>query len=180
MLKEIQKNKIVASYSKVLTALVQKQQREPEKMVEEIESAIHGLGDIAKNEVSPLNYSAYKKAICAVNKTRDDNTDDNEIIKFLLFVLQRRYGFLLPNILEKTKHELQNKNGITKVDVYSKTYLNDKMKDNIKQVIEAQIENAKISFKNNSNISTNSIEFVANGKICVLNLQQITNKILNG
>ena len=180
MLKEIQKNKIVASYSKVLVGLIQKQQRKPEEIVKEIKNAVLCLGDITKNEVSPLNYSAYKKAMFKINESISDDTSNDEIVNFLSFLLQRKYGFLLPNILETAKNDIQNKNGTIKVEVFSKVFLDDKIKNDIKKIIENQIENAEISFKTNPNILSNSIEFVANGKICILNLQQITNKILNG
>ena len=180
MLKETQKNKIVASYSKVLADIIHKQRKTPEEIIRDLENTVSFLGDIIKNEVSPLNYSAYKKAMSEVQKTLNSRADNDEIIKFLSFLLQRKYGFLLPNILEKITCQLQNKNGTTKIDVYSKVCLNDKIKDNVKKVINAQVENVEISFKISPHVAPNGIEFVSNGKLCVLNLQQITNRILNG
>lgn len=179
MMRMTQKNRIVASYSRVLVDFIQKCKNQ-ETTIQDIENAVSLLKDVTNSEVSPLNYSSYKGSMLEIKKYLNDSSiDNNEIINFLFVVLQRKYGFLLHDIVKVAKYELQNKKGVTEVDVYSCAPLNDKMKNEVTKMIENQISNVVISFQINPNVSRNSIEFVSNGKISVLNLQQITKKILS-
>ena len=80
-------------------------------------------------------------------------------------------GLFFNTIKEENNYldENENKNEIDTSSI---------LKTNVEDEIRKQIGNADIEYKINRNISGNRIDFVANGNICSINLQELSSKLL--
>lgn len=174
MMSVFHRNQIVSSYAKVLTDILLAS-NDFETDFNNLQQAVLKFNNVNNLNINPLVVKEYKKAI---KKSSMEAEKDNLLQQFFLTVFERRYGFLLNDIIEYTKAKLQNKLNKVKVLVYSCKELSSILKTNVEDEIRKQIGNADIEYKINRNISSNRIDFVANGNICSINLQELSGKLL--
>ena len=174
MMSVFHRNQIVSSYAKVLTDILLAS-NDFETDFNSLQQAILKFNNVNNLNVNPLVVKEYKKAI---KKSSLEAEKDSLLQQFFLTVFERRYGFLLNDIIECTKTKLQNKLNKAKVLVYSCNELSSILKTNVENEIRKQIGNTDVEYKINRNISNNRIDFVANGNICSINLQELSGKLL--
>ena len=174
MMSVFHRNQIVSSYAKVLTDILLAS-NDFETDFNNLQQAVLKFNNVNNLNINPLVVKEYKKAI---KKSSMEAEKDSLLQQFFLTVFERRYGFLLNDIIEYTKAKLQNKLNKVKVLVYSCKELSSILKTNVEDEIRKQIGNADIEYKINRNISGNRIDFVANGNICSINLQELSSKLL--
>ena len=174
MMSVFHRNQIVSSYAKVLTDILLAS-NDFETDFNNLQQAVLKFNNVNNLNINPLVVKEYKKAI---KKSSMEAEKDSLLQQFLLTIFERRYGFLLNDIIEYTKAKLQNKLNKVKVLVYSCKELSSILKTNVEDEIRKQIGNADIEYKINRNISSNRIDFVANGNICSINLQELSSKLL--
>ena len=168
------RSQIVSSYAKVLRDILLAS-NDFETDFNNLQQAVLKFNNVNDLNISPLVVKEYKKAI---KKSSLEAEKDSLLQQFFLTVFERRYGFLLNDIVEYTKAKLQNKLNKVKVLVYSCKELSSVLKINVENEIRKQIGNADVEYKINKNISDNRIDFVANGNICSINLQELSGKLL--
>ena len=176
MLTTAQKSQIVNSYAKALVGILTSSSNCNSEF-ENLQKSVNELKTVDNLIVTPDMLKDYKNIMYRISSETDKNSS---IQCFLLTVLKRRYGFLLPEIVKNAKAKLKNELNQTEFCVYSGKELPDEVKKNIQDTVNSQIGNSKIEFKINKNITDNSIDFVSNGKICSLNLQKFLKNFISG
>ena len=170
----VHRSQIISSYAKVLSDILLAS-NDFETDFNILQQAVLKFNNVNNLNINPLVVKEYKKAI---KKSSLEAEKDSLLQQFFLTVFERRYGFLLNDIVEYTKAKLQNKLNKVKVLVYSCKELSSILKTNVEDEIRKQIGNADVEYKINRNISNDRIDFVANGNICSINLQELSGKLL--
>jgi len=173
MLSASKKNKIVNSYSIVLTEILNKLFSFKEAVLT-IDGIVSKIKELSYFYVNPINIRRYNEAVKKICNELDKN---NVLEIFLQEILQRRYLFLLKEICERAKDNLQKNNNCAKLDVYSKKELPKMLEENIKNIIKEQVGEREINFNIDMNMKNESIDFVSKNNICSINLQSIANKV---
>ena len=176
MLTATQKNQIINTYAKALTDILMSSSNCNSEF-EDLQKVSNELKTVNNLIVTPDILKSYKNIICKISSETDKNSS---IQCFLLTILKRRYGFLLPEIVKSVKAKLKNELNQAEFCVYSCKELSDDVKKNIQNTINSQIGNSEIEFKINKNITDDSIDFISNGKICSLNLQKFLKNFISG
>ena len=164
-----QKGKIISSYSNVLADILKSNNYTIEDF--------HSLKDVILSidrkafEVNPFNVNKYGEFL--LNSKQSVNTTD-EVGKFIFFLLSRRYGELLIDIINVTEEKMKEKYGICNITICSNNGLEDSVKKKIEKEISSKISNKNIKFiyKIDRNISDGNIDIISNEKICSLNLDK--------
>ena len=170
----VHRSQIISAYAKVLSDILLAS-NDFETDFNILQQAVLKFNNVNNLNINPLVVKEYKKAI---KKSSLEAEKDSLLQQFFLTVFERRYGFLLNDIVEYTKAKLQNKLNKVKVLVYSCKELSSILKTNVEDEIRKQIGNADVEYKINRNISNDRIDFVANGNICSINLQELSGKLL--
>ncbi len=175
MLSATQKNSILNSYSNVLCDILNKNFDK----IEDILSSFEKINDNAffeKLATTPMNLAEYKKVISDCNKQLGKC---DELESFFMQVLNRKYGYLLRDIIllaEKKIRKFSNKKIIV---IKSCDILDEEIKEEVKKALKSQGIEAELQFKKNDFVEKGAIEFIAGSKICVLKLQDLLNKVLS-
>ena len=109
------RSQIVSSYAKVLRDILLSS-NDFETDFNNLQQAVLKFNNVNNLNVSPLIIKEYKQAI---KKSSLEAEKDSLLQQFFLTVFERRYGFLLNDIIECTKAKLQNKLNKVRVLVYS-------------------------------------------------------------
>lgn len=172
----MQKNQIVSSYAKTLVEILTSSNNCNSEF-KDLQKASNELKTVDNLIVTPDILRSYKDII---RKISSETNENSSIQCFLLTILKRRYGFLLPEIVKNAKEKLKNRLNQTEFCIYSGKELPDDVRKKIQDIINGQIENSEVEFKINKNITDDSIDFVSNGKICSLNLQKFLKNFISG
>lgn len=175
MLNSTARNKIISSYAIVLRDILNKSQDCFGDLLK-LEEAIKKLGSLSNFAVNPLIFNAYKHFLSQMEKTVEKN---NEIEHFLNEILKRRYLYLLKDIVEKTKEEIQKQNKTSRIVILSNQELNENIKEQIKNIIYKQIGEREICYKIDRRRKTGTIDFLSNWKIGSIDLQNVIDKYLD-
>ena len=173
MLNASQKNRIVNSYARILADILNNDEKND--LLSALKEMIKDI-DMSKFNINPIILQKYKIVIDTVNKAID--TKDN-LQKFLSTILTRRYGYLLPDMLEVVERKMLKKRK-KKIDVFSIEKLsNDICKDISEAVSREQTDNIEIVYHIDKSMKKGNIKFVANGNVCILSINNSLKKILD-
>ena len=175
VLSTMRKSQIISSYSDVLADIVLSSENYSNLFID-VKKALQKLSDVNNFIVNPFILAKYKNAVANISK---EVNDGDELQKFLLTILKRRYVFLLPEIIKNVEAKLQDKINSVKVCVYSRNQLSLELKKSVESEINKQLGNVDIEYKISRNIPDESIDFISNGNICSLNLKELSNKFLD-
>lgn len=170
-----QKGKIISSYSNVLVNILKSYNYTLEDFYS-LKNIILSI-DRKAFEVNPFNVNKYKEFL--LNSKKSINTTD-EVGKFIFFLLSRRYGELLVDIINITEEKMKDKYGICNITICNNDNLEDSVKKKIEKEISLKISNKNVKFiyKIDRNISDGNIDIISNEKICSLNLNKDLKSLL--
>ena len=171
----VQKEKIVGSYAKILSDIILSHQDARQYFLD-IKTICKELM-LDKVCVNPINLNDYRNWLLNV---KQNISNDDDFQKFLFLLLKRKYGALINDIVNKTERQISKKISTNNVVVNSKSELSNDVKKYINSVIveHNNMSNVNIQYKTNINIKGDDIEIISNGKICVLDVKSAVKTIL--
>lgn len=165
MISNVQKKKIVHSYSKVLTDIVCSSDN-AEKYLSTIRKICDQL-QISKLVVNQLNINEYKRTLNSM-KMKVDKNDNFQ--KFLFTLLNRKYGALVDDIIETVAKNISKKLSKNTIIINSKNEILNHTKETINSII-TNLNNSKnidVEYNIDRRMQDDNIEIISNGKICLL------------
>ena len=175
MLSVSQREKIVKSYSKVLTDIILSHQDAKQYFLD-VKNVCSEL--INKTLcVNPMNIAEYKKLIDSIKQSI---CNDDELQKFIFLVLKRKYGTLISEIVNQTEYCISKLLATNNVVVNSRNELSNDVKQHIGEIITKNCNGTQVNirYKTNVNMQENDIEIISNGKICVLDVKNAVKEVL--
>ncbi len=173
MLNSSQRNRIVSSYAHTLADIIGNKSDDA-SCISLLKKIVNDI-DMSKFCIKPTMFRKYKSTMSAIRVTIDEKDD---IQKFLLMLLSRRYGHLLPDILDVAESKLL-KEKKKKINVFSNAKLSDSTTKEINSMIRSQIGDAEIVHCIDKTMKKGDIKFIANGNVCTISIDNILKKILN-
>lgn len=175
MMSIVQKEKIISSYSRVLSEII----KENNISFEDFWALKNALLDISKDtiNINPFTAKKYKELVLKI-KSNLDNQD--KIQNFLFSIISRKYVNLIKDIFLSAEQQLKNVFSVCNVFVNSKNELSEQIKQKINEKIKnnSTSKNINIIYNISNNINDDNIEIVSNGKICILSIEQYTKSLL--
>ena len=176
MMSVSQREKIVNSYSKILSDIVLNHQNARQYFLE-----MKNICDEIKIDkicANPMNIKEYKNTLAVI---KENICNDDELQKFLFLVLNRKYGILMREIIKKAEYDISKKLSTNNVIVSSKKELSNDVKDSVSRIImdNSNTEHVSIRYTINANMADGDIEIVSNGKICVLDVNNAVRAVLS-
>ena len=175
MMSVSQREKIVRSYSKVLTDIILGHQDAKQYLLE----VKNIFNEITMNKLcaNPMNVEVYRNLL---GNIKQNINDDDELQKFIFLVLKRKYAVLINEIVSKTEYLVNKRLSTSNIVVNSRNELSNDVKQHIGEIITKNCNGTQVNirYKTNVNMQENDIEIISNGKICVLDVKSAVKNVL--